>query len=335
MSAAGSRRPGKALRHKSLAEERPDLAKQWVRDLNGDVTPESVSAGSHFHAAWQCEGCQVCGKPHVWYTQVAKCSLGGSRCPVCFGSKVCSCQSLAKKYPRLMLDWDYEANRGVNPEKLGCRSLKEVSWRCQECGHKWEAHPDSRVGKGAGCPKCAKLKRKYSKRGLLEDERPDVYAEVHSTLNADIDVSKVTCGSHKKIRWLCKAEDSRPEGCTCEHIWNATVYGRCDKRNPKTCPFCAGNTVCLCKSVAKLYPDVMPFWCYALNSKLDPEAVGAASQREVWWQHVCVDGHMEQQEVRVSQVVHQFKDIGRLICRACAASENSVRSAEDHGRLSK
>ena len=303
MSAAGTKRPGKAAWRKSLAEERHDLAKQWVRELNGDVTPESVSAGSQFQAAWRCErGCEVCGKPHVWYARVGERCLAGSGCPVCSGNKVCSCQSLANKHPRLMLEWDYEANKGVKPKKLACKSQKRVSWRCQECGHKWEAQALSRVLQGTGCPKCAVLKREHSKRGLLEDERPDIYEEVHPTLNAGINVSKLTCGSMRELVWLCsKNKESRPEGCKCKckHTWKARVCEHCHKTHPKSCPFCAGNIICLCKSIARLYPDFMPFWDHVLNSRLDPEAVGAASCKKVWWQHVCVDGHMKQQNMIV------------------------------------
>ena len=43
--------PGKARWLGSLAEERPDLVKEWAQDLNGDVTPESVSAGSKLHSS--------------------------------------------------------------------------------------------------------------------------------------------------------------------------------------------------------------------------------------------------------------------------------------------
>ena len=331
---AGTQRPGKGKWHGSMAKERPDLAKQWVQELNGDVTPEAVSAGSHFRAAWQCEsGCGVCGNPHVWYCRVKERCIIGSGCPSCSGRKVCYCHSLAKQHPELLDEWDYEANVGIDPESLVCHSNKEVCWTCPEHGQ-WAARIHNRV-KCSGCPACSLRERGHSKRGLLKDERPDLYAEVHLTLNTDIDVSNLTCGSNKEIWWLCKAEDGRPEGCTCEHIWNAVIYSRCHKTNPKNCPFCGDYTVCLCKSVANLCPDVMPFWCYALNLRLDPEAVGAASRKEVWWQHVCVDGHMKQQKLRVTDVVGQFKDTGRLCCRACAASESSSRSAEHRARLIK
>ena len=46
-------------------------------------------------------------------------------------------------------------------------------------------------------------KRERSKRGLLEDERLDIYEEVHPTLNAGINVSKLTCGSMRELVWLC------------------------------------------------------------------------------------------------------------------------------------
>ena len=334
---AGTQRPGKGKWHGSLAKEWPEVEKQWAQELNDDVTPESVSAGSQFRAAWQCErGCGGCGKPHMWYAPVRHRCIDGTGCPICVGGKVCSCQSLAKQHPRLMLQWDYKANKGVDPEKLACQSQKRVSWTCLDHGQ-WAARILDRV-KGTGCPACSLRDRGHSKRGFFKDERPDLYAEVHPTLNIDIDVSQLTCGSNKEIWWLCKAEDSRPEGCTCEHVWNAPVSRRCQKTtrlSPSKCPFCTGNVVCLCKSIAKLYPYVMPFWCYAMNSRLDPEAVGAGSRKEAWWQHVCVDGQMKLQESRVFQVVRQFKDTGRLCCRACSASENSSRSAEHHARLIK
>ena len=51
---ADPQKPGKAQWHVSLAEERPDLAQQWIQERNGDLTPESVPAGSKFRAAWRC-----------------------------------------------------------------------------------------------------------------------------------------------------------------------------------------------------------------------------------------------------------------------------------------
>ena len=72
----------------SLAEERPDLVKEWAKDLNGDVTPESTPAGSNFIAAWRCErGCKDCGRTHEWHTVVKNRCLDGTGCPICAGNR--------------------------------------------------------------------------------------------------------------------------------------------------------------------------------------------------------------------------------------------------------
>ena len=43
--------PGKALWLGSLAEERPDLVKDWAQDLNGDVNPEFCFGGINLHSS--------------------------------------------------------------------------------------------------------------------------------------------------------------------------------------------------------------------------------------------------------------------------------------------
>ena len=63
-----------------LATLYPEIAKQWHPTLNGALTPNSVTAGSHRKVWWQC------AEGHVWqaviYTRtgVKKCG-----CPVCAG----------------------------------------------------------------------------------------------------------------------------------------------------------------------------------------------------------------------------------------------------------
>ena len=52
------------ISHRSLAEERPHLARQWIHERNGSHTPSSVSAASGFTASWRCDrGCEHCAYP--------------------------------------------------------------------------------------------------------------------------------------------------------------------------------------------------------------------------------------------------------------------------------
>ena len=175
---ADPQKPGKAYWHVSLAEERPDLVQQWIQERNGVVTPESVPAGSTFRAAWRCgRRCEHCKKPHEWHATVGVRCLYGSGCPMCSGRRVCRCQSVAELRPDLLNQWDYERNRGIDPDTLGCFSHKKASWVCKAHGE-WTASINSRAARGSGCPICAQEERRgrsRPKRGLVKDELPDVW----------------------------------------------------------------------------------------------------------------------------------------------------------------
>ena len=174
-----------------------------------------------------------------------------------------------------------------------------------------------------------------SKRGLVKDEFPDVWRQIHPSRNGDIDVSSLTCGSDKKLVWLCQEnKERRPKGCKCEHAWEAWVHRRCAKvkRHRSGCPFCAGNAVCECLSIAKLQPELMQYWCSSLNAELDPKAIGPGSSKRAWWEHVCVDGYLHRRYLLVNGVVSRFKKTGRFPCKYCAGYEQSVRYAKHRAR---
>ena len=166
--------PGGSILHGSLAEECPDLARQWIHESTGSHTPSCVSAGSGFTASWRCDrGCEHCGLPHEWVATVAARSQLGNGCPFCSGHKTCKCRSLAAKHPELMEQWDWDGNQGTDSYSVSCYSLKRVSWICTEHGE-WDASPSLRVYNRTGCPKCAKQRRSGPRpqRGLMKDELP-------------------------------------------------------------------------------------------------------------------------------------------------------------------
>ena len=206
----------------SLAEENPRLARQWDFESNGSHTPSTVSAGSNFRASWRCErGCVHCGLPHEWVVAVAQRSHKGTGCPFCSGINVCRCQSLAAKHPQLMKQGDWEGNQGTDPYSMGCSSTKKVLWTCTEHGQ-WAASPHKRVHNMTGCPKCARqrLSQPRVRRGFVKDEFLEIYAELHPTRNSGIDTETLTCGSNRKVWWLCQSDKSRPEGV------NMSMHGR-------------------------------------------------------------------------------------------------------------
>ncbi|MCA0940864.1 hypothetical protein LCM28_13370 [Salipiger pacificus] len=60
----------------SLAARRPDLAAQWDFDVNGALTPESVTAGSNLNVGWVCE------RGHRWIANINSRNRGNG-CPGC------------------------------------------------------------------------------------------------------------------------------------------------------------------------------------------------------------------------------------------------------------
>ena len=172
---AGSKPKGSIL-HGSLAEECPDLARQWIPESNGARTPSSVSAASGFTAAWRCDrGCVHCGLPHEWVAKVANRSQMGVGCPFCSRHKTCKCRSLAAKHPELMQQWNWDGNQGTDPYGVGCCSRKKVSWLCTEHGQ-WDASPAMRVCNKSGCPDCARQRSlgPRPQRGFVKDELPSM-----------------------------------------------------------------------------------------------------------------------------------------------------------------
>lgn len=306
----------------TLAEERPDLLQQWDFDAN-TVKPDTVAACSHYKATWRCgKCCEHCGTPHSWRTAIDRRVSLGTNCPCCSGRKVCRCRSVAAQRPDLMQQWDWEANADADPERLGLASSAKVSWVCPAHGS-WPAKIGERV-RGTGCPACAIVAKHSprSKRGLLKDEHPELIAQLHPTLNgefADL-AGTLTCGSRKRLYWLCTDSNNRPDGCQHDHIWQARVSSRCQNRQHFSagCPFCAGKRVCPCNSLACKEPGVLQLWDYDKNVDFSPDQVGTASQRRAHWQHVCAITAQEHcWEAGIHSVLKAWRCGNRAPCPIC------------------
>ena len=135
----------------SLSVTHPHLIEKWDFDKN-IISPDDVVAGSSKKVWWKCKKCG-----HSWLSSVCHMAERNSNCPAC-QHKVCvpGLNDLATEFPELVKDWDYSKNN-VSPSEI-TSSGKKAFWKCNVCGHEWEAVIISRV-KGAGCPKCA-IKRR-------------------------------------------------------------------------------------------------------------------------------------------------------------------------------
>ncbi|TCK63132.1 zinc-ribbon domain-containing protein [Curtobacterium sp. PhB136] len=113
-------------------------------------------------------------------------------------------------------------------------------------------------------------------RRYLVDLRQDLIAELHPTLNGDIDPSKLTPGSARKLWWLGP----------CGHEWDAAINNR---TNGSNCPFCSNTRVLAgFNDLASQRPDLAAQW-HPTKNVINPAAISPKSNKKAWW--VCPEGH--------------------------------------------
>ena len=256
-------------REKSLAVVNPILANEWDYDKNGSVTPKQVIATSDKKFWWLCSECG-----YSWKSMVSARHYGHG-CPRCAGLVVWEgVNDLKTKRPELELEWDYDRNDDLSPNKVSYRGDKKIWWLCQKCGFSWNARNADRSA-GIGCPSCA---------GKAVDEGRTDLATINPTLADEWDYEKngaltprmVVGGSNKKVWWICK---------TCSYSWKADVYSRnivghgCPKcsRENRQIPFDPK------KAISNTHPEIALEWDYEKNEGVLPENISYGSRTKYYW----------------------------------------------------
>lgn len=117
-------------------------------------------------------------------------------------------------------------------------------------------------------------------RPSLAEGAPDVAADWHPTRNKGLDPHKITCGSAKKVWWLCKQGKCSP-GCQQVHEWQTDPLHRVIR--DQGCPVCAGQQACACNNIAVMFPEVIQAsWDWAAN-EVSPEQLTPGSNQMVHW----------------------------------------------------
>jgi predicted RNA-binding Zn-ribbon protein involved in translation (DUF1610 family) len=137
----------------SLAYKNPKLAKEWHPTKNGYLKPQDITSGVDHKVWWLCS---TCG--HEWEAAVCRRVWGIGECPKCNNS-------LAKKNPKLALEWHPIKNGALKPHDVLRKSRQRVWWLCSDCGQEWmssverAASAHTRDGCGFGCPDCRKSRK--------------------------------------------------------------------------------------------------------------------------------------------------------------------------------
>ncbi len=143
-------REAASVRGRLLADY-PDLLLEWAWDVNPDLDPTRLAAGSHERVAWRC----LLDPAHVWETRVADRTYHDSACPYHVGVRVHPAESLAAYFPWLALEW-HPTRNDLRPDQVTRASARDVIWRC-ELGHEWSARVYQRTLSKTYCPACYRL----------------------------------------------------------------------------------------------------------------------------------------------------------------------------------
>lgn len=85
---------------------------------------------------------------------------------------------------------------------------------------------------------------------------------------------KIKSKSRLKVWWLCQKNS-----CEHKHEWEARIYSRTLGRG---CPFCAGQKICPCNSVAGKNPELAKEW-HPTKNKFKPEEIALYSRKVAVW----------------------------------------------------
>ena len=264
----------------SLAEKHPELIDEWDTYKNGEFTPSNVSYKSHKRVWWKCS---VCG--NEWSAPVSSRS-NGFGCPRCGIERMVDVRnqryldthgSLLDANPAFLLDWNYEKNTTISPDKVSIASNKKVWWKCRTCGYEWQATICGRKS-GHGCNKCARIRRSTiqsrqaaKKSGSLLKMNPALATEWHPTKNGDLTPDMFSDGSNRKVWW----------SCSNGHEWQASISNRSRGRG---CPYCSNRKVCSgFNDLQTRFPNVAQEWAYDKNGGITPADILPHTNKRYWW----------------------------------------------------
>ncbi len=201
----------------SLAENNPELAKEWHPTKNGNMKPEDITVG-RFDPVWWL--CPICG--YEWQASPNN-RKKGVGCPHCAGRvPFPGIDDLETVSPELAKQWDYEKNEKKPSEYLP-KSGKKVNWVCPDCGNRYSMTIRERSN-GHGCPKC---------KGKKNSERCRKTQETFVKEIKEINPKIIVIGQYINQKTSIKVKCA-----DCGYEW---------ERNPQTllhgskCPKCRKN----------------------------------------------------------------------------------------------
>lgn len=253
----------------SLKNIAPELAKEWDYEKN-EKKPEEVLYRTSKIYYWKCD------KGHSWKARVSD-RYRGSRCPFCYHNRITYEKSFAYKYPLLLKEWDYEKNKGINPEKIGDTYTGKVWWICNN-KHSFQFSVQYRVRRT--CPKCNedKIREELKRRTSLDflESQWDMEKNQEKFIEKNL-------LPHHYYYWKCEKN----------HMWKETWEKR---KKGRECPYCRGRKLSKDNTLAVVYPQLLIKWNKERNLPLTPYNITSKYSKNIWWK--CEKNHIWKRKVK-------------------------------------
>ena len=157
-----------------LASQYPEVALDYLPELNGGVPADEVLVKCGTKVSWKCHVCGHEWKNDVYYrTRAAE----PSGCPKCQRRKVnAHCRkkaversgAIAETNPNLAAAWDYERNGKLTPSDITVNSGGTYWFLCKNCGASYKSYPGAKEPLCSDCLRRARKKKKGRKVVCIE-----------------------------------------------------------------------------------------------------------------------------------------------------------------------
>lgn len=255
----------------SLAQVRPDIAKQWHPQKNGPITSHEVVAGGSKKIWW------VCKHGHEWQAPIGRRVIRGSGCPKCCLQTSRIEIAIYTELVALFRDvvWrekisGYECDIYLRDNKIGVE-IDGVYWHSRRPKQELAKSTAFKTAgiqlfrlREAGLPLLSECDISY------KNSEPEflIVSRLVSSLLKHAQLTKEQCG--KLSDYL--------EG---QGLINERLYRTLVANLPAPPPG---------QSLADKNPDIAKQWAYDLNAPLSPEHFWPQATKKVWWR--CENGHV-------------------------------------------
>lgn len=263
-----------------LSVSHPDLYNELYVEKNTSegIDHKTLFGNTPTKVWWKCRK----DDRHFWKASVnSRSGIAQTGCPLCSNQKIVhGINDLSVSHPKLYSELHLELNARDNIEikNLAAGTGKKVWWQCdKDETHHWLGVLGGRTGSDKnGCPLCS---GKLVIHGVndLSVTFPEIYAELHSELNAKHGIKTDTLSkrSPKKVWWQCRQDE--------RHAWEALVSNRTANRRD-SCAMCASKYIVhgindLSVLNPSLYAELHP-----TRNTIDTTILSPGSAKKPWWQ---------------------------------------------------